>query len=417
MLYSDLAGTKIQRAAPLAQWTATVRTIDSIAAACPNVTSGVMGADALSGTDNPGRERVLAARFARNPWLVTLAVAVALSLLSVMQQYLLAALNGRPPRWQDVVFYGADWLALGLLTPLPFYLGQHWPLRELQWRSIAVHVTGFFMFALVWAGLGVLFGWMLSRYPYSANTPHLHLFMSWLSLTAPLSLIIYVGVLGCVYAYSYAREARERAADAARLAAQLSESRLGALRMQLNPHFLFNSLNTLAVLVREQNSSAASRMLDLLAGVLRQVLRTDRPQVIPLEEELRFLSQYLEIEQVRFSDRLDVHWDIQHEARSALLPDFLMQPLVENAIKHGVTKRADGGTISIAARIVGTSLELSVHNDGGVISPSAQRIEGVGLTNTKERLRTLYGGAASVTIESSNTYGTTVLLKIPFQQR
>lgn len=351
---------------------------------------------------------------ARRAWLLILAIAFALGVLTLMQQYLLATLNGRPVHWQDMLFYVADWLAIGLLTPLAFHLGQQWPIRGLQWRTFAVHIAGVITFAVAWALLAMLFGLMLHRYP--AERPYLRSFGRWFFYIAPLALIVYVGVLGCGYAYSYAREARDRAAHAARLTAQLAEARLDALRMQLNPHFLFNSLNTVAVLVREHNFSDAGRMLDLLAGVLRQVLLTDRPHEVPFENELDFLTQYLAIEQVRFSDRLTVHWLIQPEARAALVPDFIMQPMVENAIKHGVTKRAQGGTITVAAAIAGAHLELSVADDGTGIDESASRIEGVGLTNTRERLRALYGEAASIAIETSEA-GTKVQLRLPFRQR
>src|SRR5215470_1645225 len=262
----------------------------------------------------------------RTPWLATFTIAGVLSVLSVMQQYMLATFNGRQVRWIDVVFPGVDWLALGLLTPIPFYLAQRWPLQGIQWRAFVAHITGILIFALTWSAFGMLLGWTLHR-GYPAQRPYLHSYGSWFSQTAPLALVIYVGVLGCRYAYSFAREARDRAAHAERLTAQLAEARLGALRMQLNPHFLFNSLNTVTVLVREQNTTDAARMLDLLAAVLRQVLRTDRPHQVPFENELDFLTQYLAIEQVRFSDRLIVRWLIQPGARAVLVPDFVLQPL------------------------------------------------------------------------------------------
>jgi len=348
---------------------------------------------------------------------VTAAVAAALSLLSVMQQYMLGTLSGRPARWQDFVFYGVNWLTLGLLTLLPFYLGRRWPIAGLHRRpQIAIHTLGLVIFAVCWAIVGVLLGWLLHRFPYSTHEPITRLFVGWLVYTMPFSLIMYLGVLGCVYAFSYALEARDQAADAARFAAQLAESQLGALRMQLNPHFLFNSLNTVAVLIREQNRTSAARIVDLLAGVLRQVLRADRPQEVPLEEELHFLRQYLAIEEVRFSDRLKVQWLIEPEARSALVPDFLLQPVVENAVKHGIAKKAESGSITIAAQVLGSSLELSVSDDGRGMNVSSAKAGGDGLTNTKERLQALYGHAASVIIESSGS-GTKVLLRIPFRRR
>jgi LytS/YehU family sensor histidine kinase len=224
---------------------------------------------------------------------------------------------------------------------------------------------------------------------------------------------MYFAVLGCVYAFSYFTKAQEREAHAARLTAQLAEARLGALRMQLNPHFLFNSLNALSVLVREQNTPAALRMLELLADVLRHVLTADQRPQVSLADELGFLEQYFAIEQVRFSDRLRVHWSIDDRARAAVVPSFLLQPLAENAIKHGITKRADAGRIDISARLVEDHLELSVRDDGAGIS--SHYAEGVGLSNTRERLRTLYGDDATVTIKATPEGGTEVILTIPFR--
>jgi LytS/YehU family sensor histidine kinase len=222
---------------------------------------------------------------------------------------------------------------------------------------------------------------------------------------------MYFTVLGCIHAFTYFAEAREREAQASRLAAQLAEARLGALRMQLQPHFLFNSLNALTVLVRDRDTVAASRMLERLGDVLRKVLRSDQPHEIPLRDELQFLEDYLAIEQVRFSDRLRVDWQIEDRTRNALVPGFILQPLVENAIKHGVTKRAEAGRIEIAARVAGDRLELSVRDDG--VGMGATQAEGVGLANTRERLRTMYGDRATMAFHAPPGGGTEVVLTIP----
>jgi LytS/YehU family sensor histidine kinase len=156
-------------------------------------------------------------------------------------------------------------------------------------------------------------------------------------------------------------------------------------------------------------------MLERLGDVLRQVLRTDLPHEVTLAEELEFLEQYLAIEQERFSDRLRVHWSIEERARTALVPSFVLQPIVENAIKHGIAKRADAGRIDIAARIVDRSVELSVRDDGVGMS-RIEAAEGVGLSNTRERLRTLYGDDAVLTLQTSPTGGTDVTVRIPFRE-
>jgi two-component system, LytTR family, sensor kinase len=346
----------------------------------------------------------------RRIWLLIAAACVVPAVLDALQTYAQARLAGRPPRWQDLLFQGGEWLFLGALTPLTYYLGRRFPLRRAHWpRTLAVHIAGALGLCVGWASLGVLLASILGRYPAQGNFARDY--VSWMLTSVPWSVFMYFTVLGCVYAFTYFVEAREREAHASRLAAQLAEARLGALRTQLNPHFLFNSLNALSVLVREPNTPAASRMLELISDVLRQVLRADQPHEVPLADELRFLEQYLAIEQVRFSDRLRVEWQIGEHARSALVPGFVMQPIVENAIKHGVARRAEAGRVEISARIVGATLELAVRDDG--VGMAATQREGVGLSNTRERLRTLYGERASVTITAPPGGGTLVTLRLP----
>jgi len=215
-------------------------------------------------------------------------------------------------------------------------------------------------------------------------------------------MFLYFTILGCIYAFTYYREARERASQQARLTAQLAEARLSALRMQLNPHFLFNSLNDITVLVRDQNTRDASRMLELLSGILRQVLQSGKRQEVTLDEELRFIEKYLAIEQVRFSDRLQVRWSIDPDVRDALVPEFILQPLVENAVRHGVSKRSEAGLIEITGLESDGELVLGVQDDGpGCVAASNA---GVGLANTRARLETLFGEAGRLEVKATGVF-------------
>jgi two-component system, LytTR family, sensor kinase len=335
------------------------------------------------------------------------------AVIAPFQGYVQARLAGRAPRWQDLVFSASDWLFLAVLTPIPSYLGKRFRFRPGgRALALAAHIVGAVAFCLIWSAFGVGLGWLLHRYP--AGGPLWQAYLNWALIATPFSVLIYFGVLGCVYAFSYFVQIQEREAYAERLTAQLAEARLGALRMQLNPHFLFNSLNALSVLVREQNTTGSLRMLELLSDVLRQVLGADQRQQVLLADELKFLEQYFAIEQVRFSDRLRVNWDIDESARLAYVPSFLLQPLVENAIKHGIAKKADAGRIAISAHVVGDRLELSVRDDG--VGLSSSYTEGVGLSNTRERMRTLYGDDASLTMTPAEG-GTEAILHIPFRPK
>lgn len=334
------------------------------------------------------------------------------ALLFVGQGYVSARLNGRTQDLHSVLFNALDWLALAALTFIPYRVGRRFPFRRDRWlRSAGAHLLAILVFSATWAAFGLLLGFPLHRFP--AVKPYAWSYFNWVLITTPFGAMIYSAMLGCVYAYRYFVEAREREADAARLASQLSNARLDALRMQLNPHFLFNSLNTVLVLVRDKETTAASRMLELLADVLRQVLDTGRPREVPLSDELQFVERYLAIEQVRFSDRLHITSSIEDRARAALVPDLIMQPLVENAIRHGVARRAEAGKVTITARVVGGALEVSVRDDGAGIESLGR--EGVGLSNTAERLRTLYGDAASMTMSTPANGGTEVLLRLPYR--
>jgi two-component system, LytTR family, sensor kinase len=336
------------------------------------------------------------------------------AVLALFQEYVQARLGGRAPRWQDLVFSASDWLFLAVLTPIPSYFGTRFQFRsERRTLALAAHIVGAVAFCLVWSAFGLGLGWLLHRYP--AVGPLWPAYLNWALITTPFSVLMYFGVLGCVYAFAYFVQIQEREAYAERLTAQLAEARLGALRMQLNPHFLFNSLNALSVLMREQNISGSLRMLELLSDVLHQVLSADQRQQVLLADELQFLEQYFAIEQVRFSDRLRVNWNIDKRARLAYVPSFLLQPLVENAIKHGITKRADSGRIDISARVLGDRLELSVRDDG--VGVKSSYVEGVGLSNTRERLGTLYGNDGSLTITPTAEGGTEAILHIPFRPK
>jgi hypothetical protein len=217
--------------------------------------------------------------------LVIAAACIVPAILDAASTWLQAILVGDEPKWENVVFQGVEWLFLGALTPITWYLAKRFPLRRDRWpRALAAHFAGALALCLGWASLGVLLGHILDRFPKNA-------YLTWVLISVPWSVFMYFTVLGCVYAFQYFAEARERETQATRLAAQLAEARLGALRMQLNPHFLFNSLNALAVLVRDRNTTGASRMLELLGDVLRQVLRTDQPHQVPLARERRFVEQ------------------------------------------------------------------------------------------------------------------------------
>ncbi len=342
-------------------------------------------------------------------WLLIASASLVPAVLNAFTSYLTSRVNGQTD-WAQVTFSLVDWLFLGILTPFIYLLARRYPIRRLGiGRTIAVHTIASIVLCVIWASLGVLLSVSLRQVP--PEQPVLIYAVGWFLISLPWSVFLYVLLLGCANAFTYYREAREREAQQSRLAAQLAEARLGALRMQLNPHFLFNSLNAITVLVRDQNTRAASRMLELLSGVLRQVLQGEKRQSVTLDEEIRFLEQYLAIEQVRFSDRLEVRWSIGLAVREVLVPEFILQPLVENAVRHGVAKRTETGVIEISAREENDYLVLSVQDNGPGFHPEAG--VGVGLANTQARLETLFGDAGQIQVSNLEAGGTIATVRFP----
>lgn len=197
------------------------------------------------------------------------------------------------------------------------------------------------------------------------------------------------------------------------------EARLSALRYQLNPHFLFNSLNAVSTLVLEGNAPAATRMLSQIGALLRTTLDCEILSEVPLPQEISFVEQYLAIEQTRLGDRLHVEFSIAPETQSAIVPGMLLQPLVENAVRHGVGQLSEGGAITIESRRVQDRLQLIVANSGPRLanptSAGKDNRNGIGLANTAERLKTIYGDDYRFSLQWPEAGGCVVTIELPFQ--
>jgi sensor histidine kinase YesM len=227
-------------------------------------------------------------------------------------------------------------------------------------------------------------------------------------------MMTYWAIVGLSHALAYHREAQTRALKASQLETRLVEAQLQSLQRQLQPHFLFNTLNTISALMH-RDVEAADAMIARLSDLLRISLQTVGVQEVSLKEELDFLSKYLEIEQTRFRDRLTVVFDVSPDTFDALVPNLILQPLVENAIKHGIGPRPAPGTITIRSRRISGMLELTVQDNG--VGLSAARLSdfnrGVGLSNTRSRLEHLYGSLHRFEFRQPSEGGLLVLIAIP----
>ena len=217
-----------------------------------------------------------------------------------------------------------------------------------------------------------------------------------------------------IKSYRVFQEVRE---SALKSAAQAHEAQLKMLRYQLNPHFLFNTLNAISTLILEQNTELANRMVTKLSSFLRYSLDNDPMQKITLEQELEALQLYLDIEKVRFEERLSLEINIEGEAKNALIPSLLLQPLIENAIKYGIARAEGGGHLVISAKVFAGDLLIELSDDGPgceLVNGHIPNSNGVGLSNTRERLATIYGSEHSIKLTNTDPHGLTICIRIPF---
>jgi two-component system, LytTR family, sensor kinase len=324
------------------------------------------------------------------------------------------ALWGGTLNWGGVLFTTIDWLMYGAFTPFIFRLSARWPLTRRNLAPNAIrHLLMSLVFCVAWASAGTILRAVID--PRSFDGGVAHWFASWVLTTLPFGASVYLAMVGIEHAIRYFTEARDRETQMTRLAEQLTSAKLSALQAQLNPHFLFNSLNTVAVLVRDNETRRATDVIEHLSDVLRRTLSRSQESETPLEEELDLVREYLTVEQARFSDRLRPSIDADPSLLSAAVPSFALQHLVENAIRHGISRRTGAGEISIVARRAGDTLELSVSDDGAGITTNLDA-PGHGLENTRERLRTLYGERTALVVTPRLPYGTTAMLRIPYRE-
>jgi signal transduction histidine kinase len=310
-----------------------------------------------------------------------------------------------------------------LFTPFVLWLSSRAGTRSAAplWQRTLWHVAAAIGVSVAMDAYGdVIYRYVLQAGSHAVDTPWPAVqasFQDALTLGFIYELIIYLGILAVGFARAYYRRLQQRQMQAAQLRAQLTEARLQALRMQINPHFLFNTLNTVSGLV-ERDPPGARTMLARLSGLLRHTLSNESQQLVPLHQEMAMLRDYLDIMRVRFEDRLRVEMEVDDAVRDARVPDLILQPLVENAIKHGVRPRETPGRVRIEAARIGDSVRIRVEDDGpGLQGDGAPNgiTEGVGLRNVRERLQRIYGDAHRMTLSPAEGGGLRVELRFPYR--
>jgi signal transduction histidine kinase len=333
-----------------------------------------------------------------------------LSLFTAIHMYVVY-MERSPIDWREAVLSGfATWYPWLLLGPGVFWLAKRYPLEPGHLGlSLLVHIPASFVSGVLHGLLRAAVGPLVDSKPIPVSR-----FIVWQLLLTVLSYWVLASAYQAIVNY---RLYRERELRASQLENRLAQAHLEALRMQLNPHFLFNTLHAISALIR-RDPDAADDMVTQLSELLRMTLDNVGKQEVSLREELDFLQRYLDIQQTRFKERLLVTLDIPSDTLDCRVPNQALQPIVENAIRHGLDGRPGGGRIEIASRLQDRQLVVTVRDDGvGLKNHDAPAHGGIGLTNTRARLRQLYGAAAKLELAGHPEGGTIATLRIPSGQQ
>ena len=354
----------------------------------------------------------------RRALLVIFLGATVLGVFSAIQAYNYVALFSEKPQPIEILL-GLNmsyWYAWAILAPLVLWLARAYRFERLKWtRALMVHVPAVFIvtFAhamLLGAGRVATMHFLAGRDEewWLGVRERFLLYFDWEMMT-------YWAIIAVSHAFDYYRESQDRALTTAQLQTRLAEAKLQALQRQLHPHFLFNTLHTISALMH-RDIDAADTMLARLSDLLRLTLERVGSQLVPLKDELVFINKYLDIERTRFGDRLKTAFVIEPETLGASVPNFLLQPIVENALRHGIGPKVGGGHVEVRAHHNGEWLQLVVQDDGYGVPPDKLDAfnTGVGLTNTRSRLEHLYPGNHTFEFQTPAGGGLAVTIVIPF---
>jgi len=354
-------------------------------------------------------------------WLIIVAVWFLLGLIYAGPIYFEVEAEGMGHAAWRIFSWGIlTYLAWAPLTPIIVWLARKFSLLGETWmRNLVVHLPAFFLISALHSAAATAITISIKPFDNMGDGPT-DFWTSFLSRTKGSfrsDLLIYAGVIGIWYALDYYRKYREREFLATRLEAQLAQAQLESLRMQLHPHFLFNTLNGIVGLVRDNKNQAAVAMLVGLSDLLRHTLDHSSQHEVELREEIDFIKLYLSIQEMRFSDRLRTYFDIDPATTRALVPNLILQPLIENALRHGIARSADSGVVGISSTLEDGQLRLTVYDDGAGLPDDWQLkgSAGIGLANTAARLQQLYDDDHQFDIRNRPAGGVEVTILLPFK--
>jgi len=368
-------------------------------------------------------ESTAARSFGGRPGLVVAVLvggATLLSLIDASQIQYDRAIRGEPITWLHALAHAVPaWFAWAALTPVVTRLTARIHRLEAPAVRVAIHaLAGITIVCVHVAVVGLVS--RLVHVGFVSLSDITPAFLKYAGLTFPGGLVVYALLVGGWYAARLQAGYREREQaarllelQAAELEALVAQSQLRYLQAQLQPHFLFNSLHALSALVLKGDTTRAVRMTARLGELLRQALRASESSEITLDEEVGLLESYFAVQMLRFEDRLSTHIEIDEAARLALVPPLLLQPIVENAVVHAIEADPPGTSIEVRACVTRHTLIITIEDDGPGIANAAG--EGVGLGNTRARLKNLHGDAAALDIAGRNGRGTRVLIELPYR--
>ncbi len=312
------------------------------------------------------------------------------------------------------------WLAWAPLTPAMVWFARRYSLVGEAWKkNLLIHLPVFLLVSIIHSAAATAITLTVKPFDNMGSSPTAFWprFLSRMQGSFGSDLLVYGAVIGICYALDYYRKYRERELWATRLETQLAQAQLDSLRMQLHPHFLFNTLNGIVGLVRDNKNQAAVNMLVGLSDLLRHTLDHSARQEVELREELNFIKLYLTIQEMRFSDRLQVELDIHPATAKAMVPNLILQPLTENALRHGISSRADSGLIGIRSAAENGNLRLTVYDNGAGLPDDWQMkgSTGIGLANTAARLQQLYSDNHQFDIRNRDGGGVEVVILMPLR--
>ena len=354
-------------------------------------------------------------------WLAIIAVWVVLGLIWVAPIYLETHLEDMGHSPVRMFSWGVlMWLVWAPLTPAMVWLARRYSLIDGAWKSsLLVHLPAFLLISIIHSAAATAITLSMRPFDEMGSRPEFFWprFLSRIPGSFGSDLLIYAGVIGICYAFDYYRKYREREFVATRLEAQLAQAQLDSLRMQLHPHFLFNTLNSIVGLVRDNKNHAAVNMLVGLSDLLRHTLDYSQRHEVELREELNFIKLYLSIQEIRFSDRLQIEFNIDPATTKALVPNLILQPLTENALRHGFSRSADSGIVGISSAAENGNLRLTVYDNGAGLPDDWQLngSTGIGLANTSARLQQLYDDNYQFDIRNRDGGGVEVVIVMPLR--